>query len=100
MRRISRPGHPCEQCVVRASFCAGVVAVPSGTDAQKLFPAGSVYSLPLNRVVELSIPGGCGWWGLAIVFAEDVGDIAATEYIPESWQELYPIFDRLNGSVV
>jgi iron transport multicopper oxidase len=27
------------------------------TDAQKMLPAGSVYSLPLNKVVELSIPG-------------------------------------------
>ncbi|KAG6859902.1 hypothetical protein C0995_002231 [Termitomyces sp. Mi166 len=106
---------------------------------QQLLPPGSVYSLPRNKVVEVSVPGGSigaphpfhlhgvrrdvvstgdspsdnvtirfttdspGPWifhchidwhldhGLAIVFAEDVADIAQFEPAP-SWDALCPNF--------
>ncbi|KAJ6467735.1 laccase [Mycena sanguinolenta] len=130
--------------------------------AQDLFPPGSVYTLPPNKVIEISIPGGsplaphpfhlhghnfwvvrsagnssynydnpvirdvvstgpfssdnvtirfvtdnAGPWflhchldwhldiGLAIVFAEDTGSLAK-EHIPDSWNDLCPLYNPLN----
>ncbi|KAJ7431445.1 Cupredoxin [Mycena galericulata] len=135
--------------------------------ATDLLPAGSVYSLPANKVIEVSIPGGsagaphpfhlhghnfhvirsagnssynfnnpvirdvvstgplttdnttfrfvtdnAGPWflhchidwhlelGLAIVFAEDAPTIKKVEKpeIPQSWDQLCPIYDNLKSS--
>ncbi|THH00646.1 hypothetical protein EW026_g1909 [Hermanssonia centrifuga] len=132
--------------------------------AQELLPAGSVYGIPLNAVIELTIPPGTaldgphpfhlhgstfsvvrsagsdvhnyknpirrdtvsigtastdnvtirwetntpGPWflhchidfhlkaGMAIVFAEDVPQVAAANPVPESWEKLCPIYDALS----
>ncbi|THH00638.1 hypothetical protein EW026_g1910 [Hermanssonia centrifuga] len=132
--------------------------------AQELLPAGSVYGLPMNASIELTIPPGAapdgphpfhlhgttfsvvrsagsdvynydnpirrdtvstgtaatdnvtirwetntpGPWflhchidfhlkaGMAIVFAEDMPDIASANPVPESWNELCPTYDELS----
>ncbi|KAG6826651.1 hypothetical protein H0H92_014978 [Tricholoma furcatifolium] len=118
--------------------------------AQELLPPGSVYTLPRNKVIEVSIPGGTpgaphafsvirsagnstpnfvnpvrrdvvstgpattdnvtirfttdnpGPWifhcGLAIVFAEDVADIATLDP-PQSWDDLCPAYNANNPDV-
>ena len=43
-----------------------LLQVLSGTQAANLMPAGSVYPLPLNKVIEVSLPGGVIGGGVCI----------------------------------
>ncbi|KAF8228163.1 Cupredoxin [Tricholoma matsutake] len=93
----------------------------SAHEAQDLLPKGSLYSLAPNKVIELSLPGtglnqdtvsiglngsnaticfmtdNAGpWllhWGLAIVFAEDIPDVAKQNPVMEEWKDLCPKYN-------